>query len=87
VVPAPIIKSKGRRQSFHVDVEVPPLAAGYGSITHADIKIGKRYRYKGRELSYTSARCPDGVLEVHGRITFANGTIIEGTVFRPCSAK
>lgn len=87
VVPAPIIQSQGRRQSFHVDVEVPPIADGYGAITHADIKIGKVYRYKGRELSYTSARCPDGVLEIHGRVTFATGTVIEGSLYRPCSAK
>jgi hypothetical protein len=86
VVSAAIIRPTGRHPSFHVDVEVPPIADGYGSITHADIKIGKSYRYRGRELSYTSAHCPDGVLEAHGRMTFANGTVIAGSVYRPCGA-
>ncbi len=87
VVTAPIVRSKGRRLAFHIDAEVPPIAEGYGSITHVDLKVGKTYRYKGRELSYTSAHCPDGVLEAHGRITFVTGTVIAGSLYRPCSAE
>jgi len=87
VVTAPIIKRQGGPLGFHIDVEVPPIAEGYGSITHADIKVGKTYTYKGHEMSYTSARCSDGVLEVHGRVTFAEGTVIEGELYQACSAE
>jgi hypothetical protein len=87
VVSAPILRPKHGPLGFHVDVEVPPIAEGYGSITHADLKVNRLYRYKGRELSYTSARCGDGILEVHGRVTFATGTVIEGSLYSPCSAE
>lgn len=86
VVSAPVEKPKKGPVGFHVDVEVPPIAGGYGSITHGDIKLGRTYTYKGQERAYTSAHCPDGLLEAHGRLTFANGVIIEGGVFRPCNA-
>jgi hypothetical protein len=87
VVSAPIIRQKGRRLSFHIEAEIPPIAGGYGSFTHGDIEIDRKYRYRGQELSYTSAHCPDGILEIHGRLTFANGTVIAGTLFNPCSAR
>jgi hypothetical protein len=87
VVSAPIVRSKGGRLGFHINAEIPPIAEGYGSLTHGDIRVGKKYRYKGRERSYTSAHCPDGVLEAHGRLTFATGTVIAGTVYSPCSAE
>lgn len=86
VVTAPVVRSGGRL-GFHIDVQVPPIADGYGALTHGDIRVGKKYRYRGRELSYTSAHCPDGVLEAHGRLTFATGTVIAGTVYSPCSAR
>lgn len=87
VVTAPILAKKFGAQGFHVNLEVPPIAGGYGSITHGDIKIGRKYTYKGRELSYTSARCADGLLEAHGEVTFADGTVVAGNVDRSCSVK
>jgi hypothetical protein len=87
VVAVPILAKKFGAQGFHVDLEVPPIAGGYGSITHGDIKISRKYTYKGRELSYTSARCADGLLEAHGEVTFADGTVVAGNVDRPCSVK
>jgi hypothetical protein len=86
VVLAPIEKPDKGPVGFHVDVEVPPIAGGYGSITHGDMRVSRNYDYKGRELTYTSAHCPDGLLEAHGRVTFSNGVIIEGSIFRPCNA-
>ncbi|HWB68978.1 MAG TPA: hypothetical protein VG518_03290 [Solirubrobacterales bacterium] len=86
VVSAPVKRERKGPIAFHVDIAIPPIAGGYGAITHGDIRIGRRYTYKGREMAYTSAHCPDGLLEAHGRVTFDNGVVIEGTIFKPCSA-
>ena len=39
------------------------------------------------ERSYVSARCGDGVLRTHGRFTFADGTIIDGSVEKACTVR
>ncbi len=81
VVVVPIERRGGH---YRATFDVPPIAAGYGALTHVDMRIGRRYRSHGAERSYVSARCSDFVLETHGRFTFADGTIIAGTAFRPC---
>ena len=66
---------------------MPPIAAGRGSLVHLDVKVGKRYRYRGSERSYTSARCGDGIFRTRGRFTFADGTVIEGSVEKACTVR
>lgn len=51
------------------------------------LKIGKRWTYKGRELSYVNARCETGRLQAHGEFTFANGTLLSGTFLKPCTVR
>ncbi|HEU4736280.1 MAG TPA: hypothetical protein VFS48_04540 [Solirubrobacterales bacterium] len=71
--------------SYRATIDVPAIAGGEGVLTHVDAKVGKKYRYKGRERSYVSARCSDGVLETRGRLLFEEGTVIEGSVYRGCT--
>lgn len=73
--------------SYRLTVDIPEIADGYGVLTHVDAKIGKRYRAGGTERSYISGRCSDGVFETRGRLTFADGTVIEGSIFKPCTAR
>ena len=40
-----------------------------------------------RHRSYVSARCSDSILQTHGRFTFADGTVIDGSVEKFCHAK
>lgn len=69
---------------YRATLNLPPIAAGLGAITHIDVKIGRRYSADGRRRSYVSARCSDGILRTHGRFTFDDGTIIDGSVEKPC---
>jgi hypothetical protein len=78
------IERHGPQHRYLATFDVPPIAGGYGALTHVDLKIGKRYRYRGAERSYLSARCSDGIFETWGRFAFANGMIVSGTVFKPC---
>jgi hypothetical protein len=81
------IERRGGDFRYRTTVDVPPIAAGRGAITHIDATVGRRYRFKGSKRSYTSARCSDGVLRTHGRLTFADGTIIDGTLEKACVAR
>lgn len=86
-VVVPIERRRSRGYGYRATVEMPPIAGGDGALTHVDLAVGKRYRYQGVERSYTSARCSDSVLETHGRFGFADGTVIAGTIFKPCRAR
>jgi hypothetical protein len=85
VIVAPIEERRGTfryRSSF----DTPPIAGGFGSLTHIDAKVGRRFRAGGRERSYVSARCSDGILQTQGYFSFADGVVIYGSVFAGCRA-
>jgi hypothetical protein len=81
------IEKRGGLFRYRATIDVPPIADGRGSLVHLDASIGRRYRSGGRERSYVSARCSDGVLRTHGRFTLADGTIIDGTVEKGCNVR
>lgn len=81
------IEKRGGRYRYRATIEVPPIAGGRGSLTHLDASIGKRYRSGGKERSYVSARCADGIFSTHGRFTFAEGTIIDGSIEKACTVR
>ena len=86
VVVMPIEPLRGA-YAYRTTLNVPPIAAGHGSLTHVDVKIGKQYSFHGTPRSYTAARCSDGVLATKGQFTFSDGTIIYGAVEKPCSVR
>ncbi len=73
--------------SYRATINVPPIAGGYGALTHIDAKIGRLYSVGKRKLSYVSARCSSGILQTEGRFSFANGTVMSGGVSEPCSVR
>lgn len=84
----PIQLRRGRFR-YRATLDVPPLvpSLGTGSLTHIDVKIGRRYKAGGKRRSYVSARCSDNVLETRGRFTFSDGTVVDGAVMKGCSAR
>jgi len=84
-----VVPIEERRGAFRyrIHLDVPPIAGGRGAITHIDVAIGRRYRAGGKARSYVSARCSDHVLQTHGRFTFEDGTIIDGSVEKYCRFK
>jgi hypothetical protein len=87
VMVVPIERLRSRRFGYRATLDLPEIAGGYGALTHIDAKIGRRYRAGGTERSYIAARCSDGILETIGYVSFADGTVISGTVFKPCRAR
>lgn len=81
----PIERAHGEYR-YKASLELPEIADGYGVITSVRANIGRHYRAGGKELSYVSARCTRGLLQVHGEFDFADGTIMYGEVSKPCTA-
>ena len=87
VIVAPIERIHKGVYGYRSAFDVPPIAGGLGSLTRIDAKLGRRYDFHGRKLSYVSARCSDYVLQTEGYFGFADGTIIYGSAFKPCTPK
>jgi hypothetical protein len=81
------VERRGGPFRYRATFDVPPIAAGAGALTHVDVKVGRRYRTGGKRRSYVAARCSDNILETHGRFTFSDATIIEGTVMKGCQVR
>jgi hypothetical protein len=72
---------------YRATLELPPIAAGLGAVTHVDVKVGRRFSAGGQRRSYVSAHCSDQVLQTHGYFRFADGTVIDGSVEKPCTPR
>jgi hypothetical protein len=83
VVVVPIERRRGT-YGYRAEFDVPAIAGGLGSITHADMKIGRMYRSHGVERSYASARCSDFILQTQGYFSFADGTVVYGSAYKVC---
>lgn len=83
VVPIPI-ERRGGLYRYRTEFQVPKLAGGLGALTDISVDVGRRYRSGGVERSYVSARCSDYILQTRGTFTFADETIVSGSVFKPC---
>jgi hypothetical protein len=81
------IERRGGSFRYRATLNVPPIAAGLGAITHIDVKVGRRFSVGGKRRSYASAHCSDGILRTHGRFTFSDGTIVDGSVEKPCTPR
>jgi hypothetical protein len=86
VITVPIERQPGPFR-YRATIEVPPIAAGRGSLTHLDVDIGRRYRFQGSKRSYISARCRHRVLSTLGRFTFAEGIYLSGSVEKTCNPR
>jgi hypothetical protein len=86
VVVVPVERRRGT-YGYRSSFDVPKIAGGLGSLTHIDAKIGRRYRFRGVRRSYVSARCSDGILQTHGYLSFADGTVVYGGLFRVCTVR
>ena len=71
-----------------LDVTVPPIAGGVGVITDFKVKIQKSWTYKGKKMSFVSAKCPASKkLEYRGAFTYKDGTTIEAATTQTCTPK
>lgn len=72
---------------LHVEVEVPRIAGGAGSVVGGRFSMRRFYTYRGKQRSVISGRCPDGRIFGRGSFTYSDGTVLSGAILRPCTAK
>ncbi len=92
-VPAAIVTTvkikkinKGRYGLLSV-ASVPKIAGGSGSVTDFNLKIDKKFTYKGKKVSVLNLKCPDGKVQVHATGVFDDGTRASIEFARPCTPK
>jgi hypothetical protein len=71
-----------------LDVEVPLLAGGAGALLEFNVKIDKKFSYKGEKRSFISAKCPNSKkLKARGAFTFKDGETITAFSKQSCQQK
>lgn len=71
---------------LHVEIDVPKIAGGSGSVVAANFSMRRVYTYKGKRLSVLSGRCPDGKFQGKGTFVYSDGSRLSGGLVRPCTA-
>jgi len=66
---------------------IPPIAGGAGVPISGQLRIGRKWSYKGHSYSYINARCETGRLQARGEFSFSNGTFLAGTFAKPCTVR
>lgn len=92
-VPAAIVTTvkikkikKGRYGLLSV-ASIPRIAGGSGSVTSFNLKVDKKFRFKGKRVSVLTAKCPDGKLQAKATAIFADRTKASAEFVRTCRGK
>jgi hypothetical protein len=92
-VPAAIVTTVKIKKIHHgrygtlSTASIPKIAGGSGSVVSFNLKIDKKYTYKGKRISVLTAKCPDGKLQAHVTALFADGTRASAEIIRSCTGK
>jgi hypothetical protein len=84
LVPIAIERIHKGRYGYRVTIQMPEIAAGYGSATLAEATVGKTWKRGGKTVGFANAYCDGGRLQVEGTLTFADGSFFPGTLTSPC---
>lgn len=71
-----------------LDVEVPLIAGGAGALLEFNVKIDKKFTYKGKQRSFISTKCPNSKkLKARGAFTFKDNETITAYSTQTCKQK
>ena len=84
LVPIVIERVSKGRYGFHVRVEMPEVAGGFGAPTLAEASVGATRMQGGRKVGYVNGQCSGGRLQIEGKLTFTNGDSFPTTLTSPC---
>ncbi len=87
LIPIEIERIHRGRYSYRVEIEVPPIAEGFGSPTLADATLGRTFVRAGRKVGFVNARCKGGRLQLQGVLSFANGDRFPATLTSACHVR
>jgi hypothetical protein len=77
------------KQGFgaRLDVSIPLIAGGQGALTSFQVKVFKKFNYKGKQRSYISASCPTKNWKARGEFVFRDGESLTPVVKGKCTPK
>ena len=84
ITTAEISKSKGL-YGTDVEIKVPSIVHGQGSLSFAELSIHRTWMYKGKERTLLYGSCPTGHFFVRGDLLFDNNFRMAGKVVRSCT--
>lgn len=84
IVPVEIQKVHKGPFGFRTEAKIPRIAGGYGIPLKGRLRIGKRWTFRGRRLSYANASCPAGKLQAKVETTFDDSTKLNGVIIKRC---
>jgi len=87
VVPIEIERIDEGTYGYRVRVRIPVIAGGHGIPIAIRGKVGRKWAYKGKRLSYVNARCATGRLQARGEFRFDDGTLLKGTFAKRCRVR
>jgi hypothetical protein len=70
-----------------LDVTIPLLAGGAGALTGFEVKIFKKFQYKGKVRSYISTTCAKKKWKFRGEFVFKDGESLTPVATGKCSQK
>jgi hypothetical protein len=68
-----------------VDIKVPTIVSGQGSLSFAELSIHKTWREEGEKRTLLYGTCPSGHFYVRGELAFTGGFKMAGKVVRSCT--
>jgi hypothetical protein len=85
VTRATVTRIHDGRFGLRIQATVPKIAGGAGSVTSFELKVGRKFTYKGRKKSLLTASCPNGVWMAKGEARFVDDTTLHITHPFPCT--
>lgn len=85
VVPATVTRIHEGRFGLRIQATVPRIAGGAGSVTRFELKVGRKFTYRGQRKSFLVAGCPTGSWVTKGNVGFYDGTELGLTHAFPCT--
>jgi hypothetical protein len=79
--------SKFNKEGYgpRLDLEIPLLAGGTGALKEFQVTINKKWRYKGVQRSFVSAKCPNSKkLKARGKFTYRDGESLTALSTQTC---
>lgn len=64
------------RFGLQIKAQVPKIAGGAASVTKFELRVGRKFSFRGKERSFLVAGCPTGSWVTKGNVLFADGTML-----------
>lgn len=87
IVPVVIEKVHHGVYGYRTKARIPKIAGGAGHPISGNVRVGKKWTFKGQKHSYVNARCETGHLQAKVKVSFKDGTFLTGTFLKRCSVR